>query len=608
MTRIPGAERCGAARRALIVALALLPLAAAALEPWPEASYTYYADRKPVLDVLRDFCTTFGLNLKASARVKGTVDGRFSADTPAAFLDRLAAAHGLVWFHHAGSLYVARSDERTSRRFLIAGGAIAPVKQALQDMQLLNERFGWAEVPRQGVVVVTGPAAYVNLVGATLDSMNLPATETRLAVFRLRHARVMDRTMVYRDQELVIPGAASLLRNLMTGEPGDGGRDGDAVGVSVADGPQPLPGMGTGTNGRRGSPPKRRGAMATGGGVAGAVIEADVRLNALVIRDAPSMMPVYERLISQIDVPTSLVEIEALIVDVNKSRLEDLGIDWSATYAGRHGGASYSTPTAPVTPGGLVPPPPDIPYQSRVVINEVRNLLARIRALEESDDAKVLSKPMVLTTDNMTALMDLSETFYARVSGERVANLVPVTAGVMLKVTPHVVINADGTHDIQLVIDIEDGNLDQRTGVELPVVKRSVISTQAVIRGEQSLLIGGYDAQRNQRVEQKVPLLGDLPLIGRLFRSTTAVGNNRERLFLITPRVIAGPGAVAPDAWARARAAAARGPAGFEPPAAQAPAASVPASAGSSAPFTPSQAGATVSEVRAAGAQGEWSP
>jgi type III secretion protein C len=176
------------------------------------------------------------------------------------------------------------------------------------------------------------------------------------------------------------------------------------------------------------------------------------------------------------------------------------------------------------------------------MVGQVHSLLARIRALEQHGDAQVLSKPMLLTTDNATALIDLSETFYTRVSGERTANLVPVTAGVMLKVTPHIVPTEEGA-DVQLTVDIEDGALQSRDGVELPVVKRSTVSTQAVIKGRSSLLIGGFNSQRNERVEQRVPLLGSLPWIGGAFRMSTVTDNNRERLFLITPTLISTTGA-----------------------------------------------------------------
>ncbi len=533
----------GRIRRALVgVALGGLglPVAWAGASPWPEDSYTYYADHKPLRTLLADFCRTFGLKLQASTRVQGQVDGRLSAPSPSAFLDQLAASHRLAWFQHAGVLYVGRSDERTSRRIEMAAGMIATVSQALRDRGLMNERFGWSELPGQGGVVVSGPPPYVSLVAAAIKEMNLSSGEWQIEVFALRYAMVEDRTLAYRDREIVIPGVATLLRRLMAADD-----NGEPRSLSLAGELRPVPGVGANadkaaTRRPNGARPRAAstGPRAVAGSTAGAVIESDVRLNAIVVKDNPSMMPLYRRLIQRLDVPMLLVEIEAMIMDINKNRLRDLGIDW--TLAGRGWSASFGAPAAQPSPGTL-----SVSYTS--IVHEVRSLLARIRALEEEGDAKVQSKPMILTTDNLTALIDLSETFYARVSGERVANLVPVTAGVMLKVTPHVVPADDGPPDIQLTIDIEDGTLDSRTGVELPVVKRSVISTQAVIRAEQSLLIGGYDSQRAQRVEQKVPVLGNLPLIGRLFRSDTTIESNRERLFLITPRLTSLTGGTRPS-------------------------------------------------------------
>ena len=73
-----------------------------------------------------------------------------------------------------------------------------------------------------------------------------------------------------------------------------------------------------------------------------------------------------------------------------------------------------------------------------VIPNVGEFLMARIQALEGNGDARIVSRPSVLTLDNLGALIDLSETFYIQTSGERVANVVPISVGVTLRVTPHI--------------------------------------------------------------------------------------------------------------------------------------------------------------------------
>jgi type III secretion protein C len=160
-------------------------------------------------------------------------------------------------------------------------------------------------------------------------------------------------------------------------------------------------------------------------------------------------------------------------------------------------------------------------------------------------------------------VLDLSQSSYVSLVGERVADLADITAGTMLRVIPRIIREGADTR-VRLEVDIEDGSLDSPTaggsgkGANGNVnVTRSTISTQAIIDSQQTLMIGGYRAERLSRDKQKVPLLGDLPLVGGLFRSETTSTSTRERLFLITPRLsgtsgVAAPGSSAASARAKA--------------------------------------------------------
>jgi hypothetical protein len=127
-----------------------------------------------------------------------------------------------------------------------------------------------------------------------------------------------------------------------------------------------------------------------------------------------------------------------------------------------------------------------------LVIDSGNFLIGKIKVLESTGDARLLSRPSILTLDNMGATIDLSTTFYVRVVGERVAEVVPVTASTTLRVTPRYV-EKNGKRLIQLVIDIEDGSLQDSEQIgQLPTVVRSSVNTEAVVGENQSLLIGGY--------------------------------------------------------------------------------------------------------------------
>lgn len=246
-------------------------------------------------------------------------------------------------------------------------------------------------------------------------------------------------------------------------------------------------------------------------------------------------------MIQLLDVPTALIEIEAAVVDVNTNKLKDLGIDWqgqTTSIAGGFGAIEDALPSDDQISIGVG----SRPNLQTILTGAGDFFLTKISALEQQGDASILSRPSVLTLDNLEAVLDLSETFYIKVEGERVADVVPVTAGVLLKVTPRL-IEENGERRVKLAVDVEDGAIQADEQIsELPTVRRSTISTQAVVGENQSLLIGGYYLQTKVNSEEKVPVLGDIPVLGLLFSRQSKENQQRERMFMITPRVIEVPG------------------------------------------------------------------
>ena len=112
--------------------------AQAAPPPWTEAAYSYYADNASMAQVLRDFASSFSLSLELTPQVTGKVHGKFNSASPTEFMDRLASVYGLTWFTHAGTLYVARTTDVTTRSISAGGGNIATVRQALQSLGVLD--------------------------------------------------------------------------------------------------------------------------------------------------------------------------------------------------------------------------------------------------------------------------------------------------------------------------------------------------------------------------------------------------------------------------------------------------------------------------------------
>jgi len=138
-----------------------------------------------------------------------------------------------------------------------------------------------------------------------------------------------------------------------------------------------------------------------------------------------------------------------------------------------------------------------------------------------------------LTTENQGAVIDLSETQYIQTTSERTALVTPITAGTTLRVTPRVVQEADD-QSIRLSVDIEDGQIQAAASTQiLPTVRKGTVSTEASVKSDQTLLIGGYNSVQTIKNTDKVPFLGDIPFLRGFFSNRSDSFQRRERLFLI---------------------------------------------------------------------------
>ena len=570
MGAAPGACRWGRAVKrwccALLCLLAGSGGVLAGAPPWTDAPYSHYANAMHLESVLKEFASNFSLALKLNAGVSGTVNGRFNARNPTEFINKLGSVYGFTWFTHAGTLFVSRADDLQTKAISSGYNSTSQLREALASLGILDPRFGWGELPDQGVAMVSGPPAYVDLIERMVKSLPSIAGGQQVAVYRLKYASVDDRTVIFRDKEIVTPGVATILRNLITGG-GGGGRGGvnsEAMSSAVTQlrAAAPVVTEVNGANG--GSHPVAQSFPVSPWGVAGPVpgasqpgaartaggartrtpsIQADVRLNSLIVQDIPERLPVYEALIRELDVPTALIEIQAMIVDVNSQFMSELGIDWGMR-AGSSG-VGYNTPTSTSTASG-----PTLAFNwaaakgiadpTTLSVSAGNYLVTRLRALEGAGVANIQNRRSVLTLDNLGALFEHSETFYIRVQGERVATVTPVSAGTTLRVTPRVIASA-GKNVIQLLVDVEDGNIQDKLVDQLPTVMKSGLSTQALVNEGHTLIVGGYSREQNVERVDRVPILGEIPLFGLLFSNKTTDRQKRQRLFLIKPKVVATP-------------------------------------------------------------------
>jgi type III secretion protein C len=539
---------------ALAAVLMLAATAAALAAPMPNGGrpVSITAREQPIGVFLQNLFATIDVPAAISGDLKGNVNGTFTGPADKVLRD-VARVYSLITYYDGAMMHVVPSSDLTQRTFALNAGAGDRLLRSVNELGLTDAR-NYLTRTSDGNMFARGTRRFVeqidDLLRANQAQQILPTQAPGVADFRvfyLRYAWAQDTTMTVGGRQVIIPGVASILRSLV------GSRQDRPIGREVLLKPtqpslkgQGLAGQGVSLQEGKRTPAQARddavdvlvAALArtaqqpaeqaqqpsTLAGIVQPHIEADPRMNAIIVRDLSDRLPRYEQLIAALDIEPQTLEIEATIIDVNTDKARELGIDWRWANDGRAASFSGTVPT--IGPGGI----------ASAVLGSAGQFLARIRALQTEGVARVVSSPQVVTLSNVEAVFDNSSTFFVRVAGREQVDLFNVSAGTQLRVTPHVFRDREQTR-IKLMVNVEDGTISNRQVDQIPVVERSTVNTQALIAEGESLLVGGMIRETNASGEDKVPLLGDVPVVGNLFKTQTKQSARIERMFLITPRM-----------------------------------------------------------------------
>ena len=283
-------------------------------------------------------------------------------------------------------------------------------------------------------------------------------------------------------------------------------------------------------------------------------ISADKATNSLIIMADKEDYIVLKEVIEKLDIPRSMVYIEALIMEVDMNKSLNIGIDWAAFgkisvdgkdtlvgggFAGGfpqvtdllQGGLTLGMVTEPITIAGIT----------------VSNISAIVNAVKTDDDFRILSTPQILTTDNEEARITVGENrpFQTRsttdVSGGTFESFEYRDVGKILKITPHV------TEDrlVRMTINLEVTSINQAatltTSSTLPVTLKRTVDTTVIVKNNQTIVIGGLIDDSTTENENKVPVLGDVPVLGWLFKNQKNDNVKTNLYIFITPTVIKSP-------------------------------------------------------------------
>ena len=518
---------------------------------WKDTGFSIDPAGMTLRSVMEQFGQVYGVRLSFEVKDTPVSKERLKSDSGTEFLDRLAQPYRFRWFVYGDTLYIVPRDDNASVRLEVGEDAVQDAKGALVGMGLFDSRFGWGELPDEGIVIISGPREYVRLAREILlpDAAKAALKGKQIMVFRLKYASATDRVINARGRTETIPGIKTILNNLVFGDAAASSYEDPSTRFDADRSKRsytPKKGRGeaqemprspfslSGSHAERTSEPEepaapRASKTKTSSSDSRPRIEADPSLNAIMIYDQVNKREMYQALINELDIQPQQIEIEALIVDIDRSKLSELGVEWGVRSGGGNVVGRVNS-TQSDSQGVDLPLP-----GATLLISNAARFYARLKAMEGTGEARVLATPTVLTLDNVAAVLDLSQTRYVPLLGERFADLADITAGTMLRVIPRIVQDGPATR-VRLEVDIEDGAIGD--SASQANVTRSTISTQAIIELQQTLMIGGYRSESVSSNYQKVPVLGDVPLFGNLFRNESKSHGSRERLFLITPRLL----------------------------------------------------------------------
>ena len=252
-------------------------------------------------------------------------------------------------------------------------------------------------------------------------------------------------------------------------------------------------------------------------------------------------MGMYEQLIRTLDTPQKLVEIEVTTLELSR----DDSLDWqlSLKVRGAHsdfeGAAGQNVgnlaDAASLAGGGFAGA---ASYLGRHV-----DVAASVNALRQKGKARNISRTTILTVNNLAAAMTDTQSYHAKVVGTEVATLEEVTAGTRLEIKPRVIEPpADATNAprrVWLTLSLQDGGFETLSVDAMPMTRTSTLDTQAALPENESLLLAGYFRDIQEEAGWGIPYLRDIPWIGWLFGGASRRNETVQRLFILTPRVLA---------------------------------------------------------------------
>ncbi|MCG8709675.1 DNA uptake porin HofQ [Brenneria sp. 4F2] len=265
-------------------------------------------------------------------------------------------------------------------------------------------------------------------------------------------------------------------------------------------------------------------------------VTVDKRTNSLLIRDTAAALEQLKLWVSELDLPLPQVQLAAHIVTISSGNLQALGVNWGletgeeTNKALRLNNFNISLPiAAPAINAGF--------HLARL---NGRLLELELMALEQENQVEIIASPRLLTAHQQTAsIKQGTEIPYQVSSGASGSTSIEFKEAVLgMEVTPSILRTGRITMNLKISQNMPGQTIKQSDNGEALAIDKQEIQTQVTVADGETIVLGGIFQQQKKRTDSQVPALGDIPVLGHLFKNSTQQDSRRELVIFITPTLI----------------------------------------------------------------------
>src|SRR5471032_1435931 len=277
-------------------------------------------------------------------------------------------------------------------------------------------------------------------------------------------------------------------------------------------------------------------------------VAVDDRTNNIIAYQTGERLEELRRIVAQLDIPVRQVMIEARIVEANVDYDKSLGVRWGGSIQNKGNwntsGVTNGSTTTIGTPGSTSTNSPFVDMGTAgntsgigiAFITDNVLLDLELTAMEKTGNGEIVSQPKVVTSDKETAkILEGTEIPYQEASSSGATSVAFKEASLSLEVTPQI------TPDNRIIMEVKvtKDEPDYLNKVQdVPPIKKNEVNAKVLVNDGETIVIGGVFSNTQSKIVDKVPFLGDVPYLGRLFRRDVVSEQKSELLVFLTPRIM----------------------------------------------------------------------